>query len=97
MIFDVDYIPSENVFGRYFYEGLRPLIKLWIIKKGQELDIWNNLIKKTTRAEAKTKIQGNQNLNQCYPQSNCPIYTTISKNPTMQDCQNTIFVFIKDI
>lgn len=46
----------ETLLGQYFYEDLRPLIKVWINKDGQELFTWNDLIKKKSRAEAKAKI-----------------------------------------
>ncbi len=96
MEFDTDYAPSEGVLGRYFYEGLRPSIKLWIVEEGRELDGWDDLIKKATRAEAKAKIQGNRDLDQRCPRGNRPIYTTIGKNPATQDCQNTTFASVED-
>ena len=34
-----------------------PSIRLWIDKEGQDLDSWNDLIKKAIRAKAKAKIQ----------------------------------------
>lgn len=38
MKFNAKYIPTEDLFGQYFFKTFRPLIKLWINKKGQELD-----------------------------------------------------------
>ena len=64
MEFDADCTLSEALLGRYFYEGLRPSIKLWIDEKSRELLAWDNLVKKSSRAEAKTKIQNNWDHNQ---------------------------------
>lgn len=55
--FDTRCTPTEEVLCRYFYESLRPLIRLWIDEEGRELDGWSALVKKATRAEAKAKIQ----------------------------------------
>ena len=56
MEFDADCAPSEGLLGRYFYESLRPSIKLWIDKEGQEQLGWDDLVKKTTMAKAKARI-----------------------------------------
>lgn len=44
MKFDIDYAPSKAFHGQYFYEGLRPLIKLWIDKEIWELHVWNYFV-----------------------------------------------------
>ncbi len=71
MEFNANYSLLKVLLRWYSYEGLRPLIKLWIDEKGQEQLVWDDLIKKLIRAEAKTKIKvaNSQNLDQCYPQS----------------------------
>lgn len=66
MEFDTKCIPIEDILGQYFYKGFGPLIKLWINKKGQKLDGWDVLIKKSIKVKTKTKIQSfaNQDMNQ---------------------------------
>ena len=44
--FDPRCAPTEDVLCRYFYEGLRPSIRLWIDEEGRDLDGWNALIKR---------------------------------------------------
>lgn len=55
--FDPKYAPIEEVLCRYLYEGLKSSIRLWIDKKGQNLDGWNALIKKAIWAKVEAKIQ----------------------------------------
>ena len=38
MEFDAKYAPSKDLLVWYFYEGLRPSIKLWINEESWELD-----------------------------------------------------------
>ena len=57
MKLDADCSPSEVLLGQYFYESLRPSIKLWIDEEGREQLAWDDLVKKPTKAEAKAKIQ----------------------------------------
>lgn len=57
MEFDAKYALSKDFFVWYFYEGLRPLIKLWIDKEEQKLDNRKQLIKKPIRAKTKANIQ----------------------------------------
>ncbi len=101
MEFDVDCAPSKSVLGRDFYEGLRPLIKLWIVKEGQKLDGWDDLIKKATRAEAKTKLQSIftiREINQGCPQGNRPSQVSTSRNKAMAtwDPRNEPIASIED-
>lgn len=67
MEFNTDYALSKALLGRYFSESLRPSIKLWINKDGQELLSWDNLVKKSSKAKAKAFIHGNTYLEQCCP------------------------------
>ena len=55
--FDPRCASTKDVLCRHFYKGLRPSIRLWIDKEGQDLDGWNALIKKAIQAKAKAKIQ----------------------------------------
>ena len=64
MELDADDALSEALLDRYFYEGLRPSIKLWIDEDGWKLLAWDDLVKKSSRAEAKAKIQNNWDLDQ---------------------------------
>ena len=87
--FDTKCAPAEDVLCRYFYEGLRPSIRLWINKEGRKLDGWNALIKKATRAEAKAKMQASisRDIDQQCHRSNRPMHTTAAKAQaqTMKD------------
>lgn len=81
MNFNTKQAPIRDVLCRHFYEGFRSLIRLWIDEKDYKLDSWDALIKKTTSAKAKVKIQAVANCNfnqQCY-QSNQAMYTTTAK------------------
>ena len=51
---------------------------------------------KATRAEAKAKIHGNQDLDQRCPRGNRPIYTIIAKNQATRDRQDTTFASVED-
>lgn len=54
--FDIKYTLIKNILGRYFYKNLRPLIKLWIDKKDQELNGWDILVKKKAKFEVRGRI-----------------------------------------
>lgn len=67
--FDTKCAFLEDLIFWYFYNGLRPLIKLSIDKKERELDSEEKLIKKAIRAKVKPNIQSvtSQNMDQhCY-------------------------------
>ena len=55
--FDPRCAPTKEMLYRYFHKSLKPSIRLWIDKEGQDLDGWNALIKRALQAEAKAKIQ----------------------------------------
>ena len=79
--FDLRCAPTEDVLCRYFYEDLRPSIRLWIDEENQDLDGWNALIKRTIRAEAKAKIQASASRDlaqQCH-RGNRPVHTSAAK------------------
>lgn len=81
MKFDAKCALSEDFLIWYFDNGLRSLIKLWINKKSQELDDWEELIKKTTKTKAKAKMQlaYSRDIDQhCYHE-NWPIYASLNK------------------
>ena len=76
--FDTRCAPTEDVLCRYFYEGLRPSIRLWIDEEGRELDGWDSLVKRATRAEAKATMQASvsRDINQHCHQGNRTMHTT---------------------
>ncbi len=78
--FHTECAQSESLLGRYFYEGLRPSIKLWIDEESQEQLGWDNLIKKATKAEAKAKLQGpsSRDLDQRCPRGNWLLYAKLT-------------------
>ncbi len=59
--FDANNTPGEGQLGRTFYDGLRPLIKLWIADIGEDMP-WDDLIRTANKAEARAKIQGSTHL-----------------------------------
>ena len=79
--FDTRCAPTEDVLCRYFYKGLRPSIRLWIDEKGRELDGWDSLVKKTTRAKAKAKMQAfvSRNIDPYCHQGNRTMHTITVK------------------
>ena len=90
--FDTRCAPTEEVLCRYFYEGLRPSIRLWIDEEGRELDGWSALVKKATRAEAKAKIQASvsRDTDQYCHRGNRPMHTTAAKaNPQSQTTKDS--------
>ena len=49
--------PNDNTMIRYFWEGLRPLIRAQLDVWNRDLDFCNEVIDKTVDAEAKTSLQ----------------------------------------
>lgn len=47
---------TKDCLGQYFYESLRPLIKLGPHTKNQEDQAWEKLVKKVINAKYKVKI-----------------------------------------
>ena len=82
--FDPRCAPTEDVLCRYFYEGLRPSIRLWVDEEGRELDGWDALVKKATRAEAKAKMQASvsRDIDQQCHRGSRPMHTTAAKANT---------------
>lgn len=78
--FGTNHASEKGQLGRYFYEGFKPSIKLWIVKKNQKLDGWNSLVKKATRAKAKACISDNNYLDLQFPRGNQP--STINNQTT---------------
>lgn len=64
MEFDSVYTPTEDYLGQYCYEGLKPLIKVWLNEKRREKLAQDELIRKTIRAKSTTKIQKDWDLDQ---------------------------------
>ena len=55
--FDPEYAPEEDTMIRYFWKGLCPLVRVKIEQRGQELDSFEELVKKAVDAEAKTALR----------------------------------------
>ncbi len=53
--FDANNVLGEGQLGRTFYDGLRPLIKLWIANIGEDMS-WDDLIRVANKAETRAKI-----------------------------------------
>ncbi len=73
MEFDADFAPLEDQLGRTFYDGLKPLIKLWIDKVGRQQLPWDKLVKVANRAKAKARIHNNQHQDQSCPKEKRPL------------------------
>ncbi len=54
--FDVN-TPQVGQLGQTFYDGLRPLIKLWITIIGENIP-WDDLIRTVNKAEARLRFKG---------------------------------------
>lgn len=61
--FDANNIPRKGQIGRYFYDGLKLLIKLWIADIGDEIS-WDNLINVANKITIRDKIQESTHLDQ---------------------------------
>ena len=75
MKFNTDCSPIEILLGLYFYKGFKPFIKLWNNEKGWEQLDWDDLVKKSIKTKAKTKIQASNNWDLDYqcPQGKQPL------------------------
>lgn len=78
--FYTDYTPKKGQLGEYFSKSLKPSLKLYIVKKGWELDGWDNLVKRATKAEVRACIINNYHLDQQYPLSKYLSPVTINKD-----------------
>lgn len=68
MEFNIGYTLIKAYLGQYFNEDFKPSINLWLNKKGWKDLVRDHPVKMTIRAKSKTKIQKNQDLDQCYLQ-----------------------------
>ena len=87
MEFDAKCAPSKDLLVWYFYKDLRPSIKLWIDEEGRELDGWEELIRKATRAEANAEMQtpASRDMDQrCYHRSR-PVHASLDKASSSRD------------
>ncbi len=64
--FDTNNASRGSQLSQTFHDGLRPLIKLWIANKREDMP-WDDLIKAANKAEARAKIQENTPLDQRRP------------------------------
>ncbi len=75
--FDANNAPQEGQLGRTFYDGLRPLIKLWIADTDEDIP-WDDLIRAANKAEARAKIQRNTHLDQRCPKEKRPLKMSLN-------------------
>ncbi len=75
--FDANNVSQEGQLGLTFYDGLRPSIKLWIAKIGEDLP-WHDLIRATNKVEARTKIQRSTHLDQRCPKRKQPLKMSLN-------------------
>lgn len=55
--FDADAASNESYLIRFFRDGLKPSIKVWMDQRGRELDSWDELVEKAIDVEAKASLQ----------------------------------------
>ena len=55
--FDPECAPEESTMIRYFRKGFRPLVRVKIEQRGQELDSFEELVKKAVDAKAKAALR----------------------------------------
>ena len=63
--FDANNALGEGQFGRIFYDGLKPSIKLLIAKIEKDIP-WDDLVSAANKAKARAKIQENTHYDQQY-------------------------------
>ncbi len=63
--FDANNTPKESQLGHTFYDGLRPLIKLWIADIREDM-LWDDLVRVANKAGARARVQKNTYLDQRY-------------------------------
>ena len=75
--FDANNAPGESQLGQTFYNGFKPLIKLWIADIEGDMP-WNDLIRAANKAEARAKIQKSTHLNQQCPKEKQPLKISLN-------------------
>ena len=55
--FDYEWAPEEGTMIWYFWKGLRSSVKIDMEQRGQELDSFKKLVKKTVDAKAKAALR----------------------------------------
>ncbi len=75
--FDANNALQEDQLVRTFYDSLKPLIKLWIAKIGEDITC-DDLIKAANKAEARAKIQECIHLDQQYSKKKQPLKISLN-------------------
>ncbi len=75
--FDANKTLREGQLGQTFYDGFRPLIKLWITDIGEDM-LWDDQIRAANKAEARAKIQGSIYLDQRCPKGKRPLKISLN-------------------
>ena len=81
--FDADGALKKSDLIRFFWEGLKPLVKAQMEQRGWELDSWEQLIEKAIETEAKAGLQPSfilREMDQRCHQGNRPAHTTVAKS-----------------
>lgn len=60
--FDSIYTQTKDHLNQYLFKTFKPQIKLWLNKKSQEKLAWEELVKKMSKVEFKSKIQKDKDL-----------------------------------
>lgn len=75
--FDANNALGKGQLGCTVYDGLKPLIKLWITHIKEDM-LWDNLVSAANKAEAKAKIQESIDLDQQYPKGKQPLNMSLN-------------------
>ena len=89
--YDLVGVPTEPTMLRYFREGLKPSVLAELEYRDLELESFNQMLKKTVDAEAKSALRpcsSTKEIDQHCPQGNRPANSTKSQGSTMKDPQS---------
>ncbi len=75
--FDTNNVPRKDQLGWTFFDGLKPLIKLWIVDIKEDIS-WDDLIRVAKKAKAKAKIQKSTQLDQRCPKGKQPLNMSLN-------------------
>ncbi len=75
--FDANNIFGEDQLDRTFYDGLKPLIKLWIANIREDIS-WDDLVRAANKAEPKVRIQEKTHLDQQFPKRKQPLKMSLN-------------------
>lgn len=82
--FYADYAPGKSQLGHTFYDGLRPLIRVWVEEIYKQQMSWDDIVSAANRTEVKARIHSNHYLNQQCPRRKRPMKMNINFNQDNQ-------------